>query len=195
MERRFIIIDGSSLMYRAFFALPLLTSSEGIYTNAIMGFSNMLGKILTDYKPELIAVAFDKSRKTFRTDMYEAYKGQRAKTPDELKSQIPLLQEFLAALGIAFIEKDNYEADDIIGTLAKKSASEGYEVLIVTGDKDALQLIEPQVKVMLTRRGIMDMQIFDEEAFKEKYAGLEPKKLIDIKALMGDSSDKKKIRI
>ena len=189
MERRFIIIDGSSLMYRAFFALPLLTSSEGIYTNAIMGFSNMLGKILTDYKPELIAVAFDKSRKTFRTDMYEAYKGQRAKTPDELKSQIPLLQEFLAALGIAFIEKDNYEADDIIGTLAKKSASEGYEVLIVTGDKDALQLIEPQVKVMLTRRGIMDMQIFDEEAFKEKYAGLEPKKLIDIKALMGDSSD------
>lgn len=189
MERRFIIIDGSSLMYRAFFALPLLTSSEGIYTNAIMGFSNMLGKILTDYKPELIAVAFDKSRKTFRTDMYEAYKGQRAKTPDELKSQIPLLQEFLTALGIAFIEKDNYEADDIIGTLAKKSASEGYEVLIVTGDKDALQLIEPQVKVMLTRRGIMDMQIFDEEAFKEKYAGLEPKKLIDIKALMGDSSD------
>ena len=113
---------------------------------------------MTDYKPELIAVAFDKSRKTFRTDMYEAYKGQRAKTPDELKSQIPLLQEFLAALGIAFIEKDNYEADDIIGTLAKKSASEGYEVLIVTGDKDALQLIEPQVKVMLTRRGIMDMQ-------------------------------------
>lgn len=189
MEKRFIIIDGSSLMYRAFFALPLLTSSEGIYTNAIMGFANMLGKILTDYEPELVAVAFDKSRKTFRTDMYGEYKGQRAKTPDELKSQIPLLQEFLEALGIAFIEKDNYEADDIIGTLAKKSAAEGYEALIVTGDKDALQLIAPQVKVMLTKRGIMDMQIFDEAAFKEKYAGLEPQKLIDIKALMGDSSD------
>lgn len=189
MEKRFIIIDGSSLMYRAFFALPLLTSSEGIYTNAIMGFANMLGKILTDYEPEFVAVAFDKSRKTFRTDMYGEYKGQRAKTPDELKSQIPLLQEFLEALGIAFIEKDNYEADDIIGTLAKKSAAEGYEALIVTGDKDALQLIAPQVKVMLTKRGIMDMQIFDEAAFKEKYVGLEPQKLIDIKALMGDSSD------
>lgn len=186
---KFIIIDGSSLMYRAFFALPLLTSSEGIYTNAIMGFSNMLGKILTDYKPQYIAVAFDKSRKTFRTDMYEEYKGQRAKTPDELKSQIPLLQEFLATLGIAFIEVDNYEADDIIGTLAKKSAKKGYEALIVTGDKDALQLIAPQIKVMLTKRGIMDMQIFDEVAFREKYAGLEPRKLIDIKALMGDSSD------
>ena len=187
--KKFIIIDGSSLMYRAFFALPLLTSSEGIYTNAIMGFSNMLGKILTDYKPDYIAVAFDKSRKTFRTDMYEEYKGQRAKTPDELKSQIPLLKEFLAALGIAFIEIDNYEADDIIGTLARKSADEDCEALIVTGDKDALQLIAPQIKVMLTKRGIMDMQVFDEEAFKEKYAGLEPHKLIDIKALMGDSSD------
>ncbi len=187
--KKFIIIDGSSLMYRAFFALPLLTSSEGIYTNAIMGFSNMLGKILTDYKPDYIAVAFDKSRKTFRTDMYGEYKGQRAKTPDELKSQIPLLKEFLAALGIAFIEIDNYEADDIIGTLARKSADEDCEALIVTGDKDALQLIAPQIKVMLTKRGIMDMQVFDEEAFKEKYAGLEPHKLIDIKALMGDSSD------
>lgn len=186
---KFIIIDGSSLMYRAFFALPLLTSSEGIYTSAIMGFSNMLGKILTDYKPDCIAVAFDKSRKTFRTDMYEEYKGQREKTPDELKSQIPLLQEFLEALGIAFIEKDNYEADDIIGTLAKKSAAKGYEALIVTGDKDALQLIAPQIKVMLTKRGIMDMQVFDEAAFEEKYAGLKPQKLIDIKALMGDSSD------
>ncbi|WP_304066927.1 DNA polymerase I [Megamonas hypermegale] len=187
--KKFIIIDGSSLMYRAFFALPLLTSSEGIYTNAIMGFSNMLGKILTDYKPDYIAVAFDKSRKTFRTDMYGEYKGQRAKTPDELKSQIPLLKEFLAALGIAFIEIDNYEADDIIGTLARKSADEDCEALIVTGDKDALQLIASQIKVMLTKRGIMDMQVFDEEAFKEKYAGLEPHKLIDIKALMGDSSD------
>lgn len=188
-KKRFIIIDGSSLMYRAFFALPLLTSSSGIYTNAIMGFANMLGKILTEYKPDNIVVAFDKSRQTFRTQMYAEYKGQREKTPDELKSQIPLLREFLEALGIAFIEKDNYEADDIIGTLATKAASQDYEALIVTGDKDTLQLIRPNLKVMLTKRGIMDMQIFDEEAFKEKYAGLEPIKLIDIKALMGDSSD------
>ncbi len=188
-EHRFIIIDGSSLMYRAFFALPLLTSSSGVYTNAIMGFSNMLGKILSEYKPESIVVAFDKSRKTFRSEMYEDYKGQRAKTPDELKSQIPLLREFLSGLGIAFIEMDNYEADDIIGTLATKAAAQNYETLVVTGDKDALQLIRPNLKVMLTKRGIMDMQIFDEEAFKEKYAGLMPEKLIDIKALMGDSSD------
>lgn len=188
-QNRFIIIDGSSLMYRAFFALPLLTSSNGFYTNAIMGFANMLGKILTEYEPDNIVVAFDKSRKTFRTEMFEEYKGQRAKTPDELKSQFPLLREFLDALGIAFIEKDNFEADDIIGTLAVKSASKDFEALVVTGDKDALQLIRKNVKVMLTKRGIMDMQIFDEEAFKEKYAGLEPIKLIDIKALMGDSSD------
>lgn len=187
--KRFIIIDGSSLMYRAFFALPLLNASNGAYTNAIMGFANMLGKILTEYKPESIVVAFDKSRKTFRSDMYSEYKGQRAKTPDELKSQIPLLRDFLAALGIVFIEKDNYEADDIIGTLATKAASENYDTLVVTGDKDALQLIRPNLRIMLTKRGIMDMQIFDEEAFKEKYAGLMPLKLIDIKALMGDSSD------
>ncbi len=186
---RFIIIDGSSLMYRAFFALPLLSASNGAYTNAIMGFANMLGKIFTDYAPERLVVAFDKSRKTFRTQLYADYKGQRAKTPDELKSQIPLLRDFLAGLGIVFIEKDNYEADDIIGTLATKAARSGLETLIVTGDKDALQLIEPNLKVMLTRRGIMDMQVFDEAAFKEKYAGLEPLKLIDIKALMGDSSD------
>ena len=187
--KRFIIIDGSSLMYRAFFALPLLNASNGAYTNAIMGFANMLGKILTEYKPESIVVAFDKSRKTFRSDMYSEYKGQRAKTPDELKSQIPLLRDFLAALGIVFIEKDNYEADDIIGTLATKAAKENYDTLVVTGDKDALQLIRPNLRIMLTKRGIMDMQIFDEAAFKEKYAGLMPLKLIDIKALMGDSSD------
>lgn len=188
-EHRFIIIDGSSLMYRAFFALPLLTASNGAYTNAIMGFANMLGKLFTDYEPQYIAVAFDKSRKTFRTQMYPEYKGQRAKTPDELKSQIPLLRDFLESLGIPFIEKEDFEADDIIGTLATKAARSGYETLVVTGDKDALQLIEPNLKVMLTRRGIMDMQVFDEEAFKEKYAGLEPLKLIDIKSLMGDSSD------
>lgn len=188
-KQRFIIIDGSSLMYRAFFALPLLAASNGAYTNAIMGFANMLGKILTEYEPDNIVVAFDKSRQTFRTQMYEEYKGQRAKTPDELKSQIPLLRDFLYTLGIAFVEMDNYEADDIIGTLAVKAADKNYEALIVTGDKDALQLIRPNVKVMLTKRGIMDMQIFDEDAFKEKYAGLEPIKLIDIKALMGDSSD------
>ena len=97
-QKRFIVIDGSSLMYRAFFALPLLTSSSGIYTNAIMGFANMLGKILTEYKPDNIVVAFDKSRQTFRTQMYAEYKGQREKTPDELKSQIPLLREFLLLL-------------------------------------------------------------------------------------------------
>lgn len=188
-EHRFIIIDGSSLMYRAFFALPLLTASNGAYTNAIMGFANMLGKIFTDYEPQYIAVAFDKSRKTFRTQMYPEYKGQRAKTPDELKSQIPLLRDFLESLGIPFIEKEDFEADDIIGTLATKAARSGYETLVVTGDKDALQLIEPNLKVMLTRRGIMDMQVFDEAAFKEKYAGLAPLKLIDIKSLMGDSSD------
>lgn len=187
-NNRFVIIDGSSLMYRAFFALPLLTTESGKYTNAILGFSKMTLKLLDELQPQYAAVAFDKSRHTFRTEIFKEYKGTRNKTPDELISQIPLLHDFTDALGINFIEVDNYEADDIIGTLATKAASDGLETLVITGDHDALQLIRPNLKIVMTKKGISETEIFDDAAFEAKY-GIEPKRLIDLKALMGDKSD------
>ncbi|MBB5336141.1 DNA polymerase I [Pectinatus brassicae] len=189
IKNRFVIIDGSSLMYRAFFALPLLTTESGKYTNAIFGFAKMAVKILEELKPEYAAVAFDKSRHTFRSEIYKEYKGTREKTPDELSSQIPMLHEFTKALGIKLIEIDNYEADDIIGTLANKAAREGFETMVITGDRDILQLIQPNLQIVMTKKGITETEIMDETAFKEKYAGLSPKRLIDMKALMGDKSD------
>ena len=148
MKKRLMILDGSSLMFRAFYALPLLTSPQGEYTNAVHGFSNMLFKILKEYKPHRMVVAFDKSRHTFRTELYADYKGTRTKTPEELSSQVPILRDFLDACGIPFIEIDNYEADDIIGTISSRAAETGeYETLIVTGDRDAFQLIRPDVRV------------------------------------------------
>lgn len=188
MKEKFVVIDGSSLLYRAFYALPLLTTADGQYTNAIYGFANMLVKLIDDLRPDTIAVAFDKGKKTFRNDLFSDYKGTRKPTPAELSSQIPLIHELVDAFGIQLVEQDGYEADDIIGTLAAKAAKSGADVTVVTGDRDALQLIEENVKVMLTKKGISEMQLFDEAAFKEKY-GLMPKGLIDLKGLMGDSSD------
>lgn len=188
MSQRFVILDGSSLMYRAFYALPPLTDSQGEPTNAIFGFSNMLTKLLGDLEPDRLVLAFDKGRKTFRTERYQEYKGTRDKTPEELLAQIPLLHEFAAAFGISFIEKERYEADDIIGTLAVKAAAEGHDVMIVTGDRDALQLVRPNLRVMLTKKGISELKAYDEETFKEEY-GFSPIHLIDLKGLMGDTSD------
>ena len=188
MKKRFIILDGSSLLYRAFYALPLLTAPNGEYTNAIHGFSTMLLRLLQDWKPDLLVVAFDKGKKTFRNDMFPAYKGTRKPTPIELSSQIPLLHDLLEAWGVCLLEKAGYEADDIIGTLATKAAEQDFDTLVVTGDRDALQLIRPNLRVMLTRRGISEMDIFDAAVFRENY-GLEPLQLIDLKGLMGDTSD------
>lgn len=188
MSQRFVILDGSSLMYRAFYALPPLTDSQGRPTNAIFGFSNMLTKLLGELQPDKLVIAFDKGRTTFRTERYAEYKGTRDKTPEELLAQIPLLHEFAAAFGISFIEKERYEADDIIGTLAVKAAGAGHEVMVVTGDRDALQLVRPNLKVLLTKKGISELKEYDEAAFKEEY-GFEPIKLIDLKGLMGDTSD------
>lgn len=187
--KRLLILDGSSLMFRAFYALPLLTAPTCEYTNAVFGFSNMLMKLLTDYAPDGMVVAFDKSRHTFRTDLYAAYKGTRQETPPEFSPQVPLLREMLACWGIPFLELDGYEADDIIGTLATKAAESGdFETFIVTGDRDALQLVRPHVSVLFTKRGISEMSCFDEAAFHAQY-GFSPIRLIDLKGLMGDSSD------
>ena len=167
-NNRFVIIDGSSLMYRAFFALPLLTTASGKYTNAIFGFARMAVKLLEDLKPQYVVIAFDKSRHTFRTELYKDYKATREKTPDELAGQIPMLYEFTKAMGIKFIEMDNYEADDIIGTLAVAAAGSNFETLVITGDRDALQLIRPNLKIVMTKKGIRETEIFDEAAFIKK---------------------------
>ena len=188
MKKRFVILDGSSLFFRAFFALPPLTSPTGEYTNAIFGFANMFLKLWEELKPDELVIAFDKSRHTFRTELYPKYKGTRDKTPDELKSQIPLLEAFADALGVTFLEKDNYEADDIIGTLATQAAAAGYDASVVTGDRDALQLVRPGLRVLMTKKGISDLKEYDEAAFTEEYQ-MEPLKLIDLKGLMGDTAD------
>ena len=186
--KRFVILDGSSLFFRAFFAIPPLTAPTGEYTNAIFGFATMFLKLVGELKPDELVIAFDKSRHTFRTELYPDYKGTRDKTPDELKSQIPLLEAFADALGVTFLEKDNYEADDIIGTLATQAAAAGYDASVVTGDRDALQLVRPGLRVLMTKKGISDLKEYDEAAFTEEYQ-MEPLKLIDLKGLMGDTAD------
>ena len=188
MADKFLIIDGSSLIHRAFFALPPLTNRKGQHTGAVYGFLRMFHKLLQDVKPRWVAAAFDKSRKTFRTNLYADYKGQRKPTPPELKEQFPLCMEVLQSMGIPALEMDDYEADDIIGTFAKKADS-GVEVYIVTGDRDELQLIDDRTRVMYTKKGISDIKLYDKASFAEDYEGLVPLQLIDLKGLMGDTSD------
>ena len=188
MADKFLVIDGSSLIHRAFFALPPLMTKQGLHTGAVYGLCNMLLKLLGDLQPAYMAVAFDKSRKTFRTELYADYKGQRKPTPSELSEQFPLAMKVLGTMGIPTLELDNYEADDIIGTFAVH-APEDVEVIIVTGDRDELQLVDTRTKVYYTKRGISDIQIFDEAEFAANYEGLLPKQLIELKGLMGDTSD------
>ena len=188
MADKFLIIDGSSLIHRAFFALPPLTNRKGQHTGAVYGFLRMFHKLLQDVQPRWVAAAFDKSRKTFRSKLFADYKGQRKPTPPELKEQFPLCMEVLQTMGIPALELDDYEADDIIGTFAKK-ADPAVEVYIVTGDRDELQLIDGRTRVMYTKKGISDIKLYDEAAFAEDYEGLAPLQLIDLKGLMGDTSD------
>ena len=187
-KKKILIIDGSSLMYRAFFALPLLTTAAGQYTNAVYGFTSMLAKLLAELQPDKAVVAFDKGKITFRHEWYAEYKGKRQATPSELSPQFPLMQKVLETLGISVLELAGYEADDIIGTLAAKAEAAGEEALIVTGDRDALQLVSDSVKVLMTKRGITDLEWFDNQAVFEKYS-LTPRQVIDLKGLMGDASD------
>lgn len=154
------------------------------------GFANMLLRLIREHQPDMIAVAFDKSRQSFRTRMFPEYKGTRGATPEEFKCQVPILEEMMAAWGIRFLELEDYEADDILGTLSRAAEEQGeIESFIVTGDRDALQLIGERVKVIYTKRGISDTVTYDEAAFAREYGGLKPHALIDLKGLMGDSSD------
>ena len=177
---KLMIIDGSSLLYRAFYALPLLTTKDGIYTNGAYGFLTMLYNLQDQYQPDYICVAFDKSGPTFRHKEYEEYKGTRQETPSELAGQFSIIRDILKSMNIVTLEMSEYEADDIAGTLARQGEEKGLEVILVTGDKDYLQLATEKSKVLLTRKGISDMEEFDRETILEEY-GLEPKQLIDVK--------------
>lgn len=188
MTKRLVIIDSFSLANRAFFALPILTTSSGQPTNAVYGLAMMLLKLLEESKPDYFIAAFDVAAPTFRHQEYQEYKAQRMKMEDALKSQIPLIRELLGILEIPIYESVGFEADDVIGTIASKASAQGIEVEIVTGDKDSFQLVNPKVRVLYTRKGITDVDVVDEEYIAKRYQ-LKPKQLIDLKGLMGDSSD------
>lgn len=188
-DKKIILIDGSNLLYRAFFALPVsIATRSGQVTNAVYGFTSMLLKLLREEKPAGIAVAFDRPAPTFRHKAYKEYKAHRVAIPSELPSQIPLAKEILHVLKIPVFEMEGYEADDILGFLATKAEEGGYEVLVVTGDKDALQLVSPHVKIMTTRKGITDTFTYDRERVLERY-GIAPEKIPDMLGLKGDPSD------
>ncbi len=188
MDKTLFLIDGNSLLNRAYYALPPLTTINGEPTNAIYGFSMMLFRLLDDYNPTQIYVAFDVPAPTFRHETYKEYKANRKGMPDDLRPQVDGIKQVLDAWGIPRLELAGYEADDIIGTATKKGEALGYKVYIVTGDRDALQLISEQTKVLLTKRGIKEIEEMDLQALMREYQ-LEPKQIIDLKGLMGDSSD------
>ncbi len=187
-NKKMVLIDGNSLLHRAFYALPPLTNKDGIFTNGVYGFLTMLYKILDEQDPDYISVAFDRKVPTFRHKQYKNYKAGRKKTPSELGTQFPILKDILDRLNIHSIGMDGYEADDIIGTLANMGSKQGLDVILVTGDKDYLQLIDKNIKVFITRRGITNLEEYDKEKMMEKYS-LTPSQFVDLKGLMGDKSD------
>lgn len=186
--KKIIIIDGNSLMNRVFYALPPMNTRDGKNTNAIYGLSVILLKIIEDYKPNYIAAAFDKKAPTFRHLEYQDYKAGRKKMPEELAEQFEPAKQLLRAFNVGIYEIEGYEADDIIGTMAKLYEQQGFEVLILTGDRDSLQLVSDNIKVIFTKKGIKDIEVYDKSTIKEKY-GITPNQIIDLKGLMGDASD------
>lgn len=189
MKNRIVIIDGNSLINRAYYAMqkPMITK-EGIYTQGIFGFLNMLNRILDDYDPDYMAVAWDMRAPTFRHEAYKDYKAGRRKMPAELAMELEPMKKILDAMHIPNLELEGYEADDIIGTLARRGEEEGLDPLIITGDKDALQLCTHKTQVLITRRGISEFDLFDYDKMLERYE-VTPEQFIDLKGLMGDPSD------
>jgi DNA polymerase I len=187
-SEKIVIIDGNSLLYRAFYALPLLQNRRGEHTNAVYGFTNMLLRLLDEEKPDYVAVAFDPPKPSFRVKIDQSYKAQREKTPDELAEQIQRTIQILEALNIPVFEIESYEADDVIGTLADLFAGKEKAVTVVSGDADLLQLVSDRITVMLTKKGISQMERYNPDLLKEQY-GLDPEQVIDFKALKGDPSD------
>ena len=186
---KLVLIDGNSLSFRAFYALPLLSNKAGIHTNAILGFAKLLEKIIREEQPTHFLVAFDAGKTTFRHSKYSEYKGGRQKTPPELSEQFPYIRQLLDAYHIKHYELENYEADDIIGTLSKEADQNDFETIIVTGDRDLTQLATQNVTIYYTKKGVTDVDHYTPEFIAEKYNGLKPIQIIDMKGLMGDSSD------
>src|SRR5437660_12111422 len=187
---RLLLLDGHSLAYRAFFALPVenFSTTTGQPTNAVYGFTSMLINILRDEQPTHLAVAFDVGRKTFRSEIYAEYKANRSESPTDFRGQVSLIQEVLGALHVPVITAEGYEADDVIATLTVQAVEQGMDVLICTGDRDALQLVNEHVTVLYPRKGVSDLTRFTPEEVEAKY-GLTPVQYPDFAALRGDPSD------
>lgn len=190
MSEKIVLIDGHSIINRAFYGVPDLTNKDGLHTNGIFGFVNILFKILEDEKPDYLTVAFDVKHPTFRHEMYAEYKGTRKGMPQELHEQVPVLKELLTAMGIKIMELPGFEADDLLGTVAKRSEAKDMDVLVVSGDRDLLQIVTDKIRVCIpkTKRGTTEYENYYTKDVQEKY-GLLPLQIIELKALMGDSSD------
>ncbi|WP_294787667.1 DNA polymerase I [uncultured Eubacterium sp.] len=190
MSKKIVLIDGHSILNRAFFGVPLLTNSEGLHTNAVYGFLNIMFKILDEEKPDYLTVAFDRSEPTFRHQMFDAYKGTRKPMAQELREQVPVMKEVLQAMGIKIVEMPGYEADDLLGTIAGMAEAQGMDVSIISGDRDLLQLATEKVKIRIpkTKRTGTEIEDYYASDVLERYQ-VSPKEFIDVKALMGDSSD------
>ncbi len=190
MAKKLLLIDGNSIINRAFYGLPDLTNSSGMHTNAVLGFLNIFFKVLDDEKPSNVYVAFDLKAPTFRHEMYDAYKGTRKPMPEELREQVPLLKEVLTAMGICIVQKEGYEADDILGTLAKQGEAKDFAVTVLSGDRDLLQLATDTIKIRIpkTHKGVTEVFDYNAKDVEAEY-GVTPVQFIDMKALMGDASD------
>ena len=187
---KLLLIDGHSILNRAFYGIPDLTNSEGIHTNAMYGFLNIMFRFIDEEKPDYVTVAFDLSAPTFRHKTYAEYKGTRKPMLPELKQQVPLMKELLKAMNIRIVEKEGFEADDLLGTIAKNSQKEGIDVSIVSGDRDLLQLADDKIKIRIpkTKKGSTEVEDYYPEDVKTLY-GVTPQEFIEMKALMGDTSD------
>ncbi len=192
-KKRLIIIDSNAVIHRAYHALPHLTTKKGELVNAIYGFLLVFLKAIKEFKPDFVVATFDFPAPTFRHQKYKLYKATREKAPEELYQQIPKVKEILKSFDVQVFEKEKYEADDLIGTISKSAPKKQIfpelETIIITGDLDALQLVDKNTKVYTLRKGVKDTVLYDEEKVKEKYQGLIPEQLIDFKALRGDPSD------
>ena len=191
--KKIVLIDGNSILNRAFYGImgnKMLMTTDGKYTNAVYGFLAILFKVLEDIEPEYLMVTFDLKAPTARHKLYDGYKANRKGMPNELAEQMPILKDILRSMNIAIIEKEGYEADDVLGTMAKKAEKDGFDVTIVSGDRDTFQLTSEKIKVRIphTKVGKTETETFDENAIIEKY-GVTPKQLIEVKGLQGDTSD------
>jgi DNA polymerase-1 len=192
-RKKLIIIDSNSVIHRAYHALPSLTTKEGELVNAVYGFLLVFFKAIKDFQPDFIAACFDSPGPTFRHKKFKEYKAKRPPAPEELYQQIPRVKEVLKSFNVPIFEKEGFEADDIIGTIAdltpKKQILPGIENIIISGDLDVLQIVSPETKVYALRKGVKDIVLYDEKLVREKFQGLKPKQLLDFKALRGDPSD------